>query len=110
MDSDKEEDEKAPPKDEEPKVETQGAPADALSKTPDELEEEKAALAAADADLSGLDEELAEKYINLYCTKQGCTRQYVNEWLGIIAAAELARGRVKETEFLLKWVNVFDAM
>ena len=56
------------------------------------------------------DEELAEKYINLYCTKQGCTRQYVNEWLGIIAAAELARGRVKETEFLLKWVNVFDAM
>ena len=56
------------------------------------------------------DEELAEKYINLYCTKQGCTRQYVNDWLGIIAAAELARGRVKETEFLLKWVNVFDAM
>ncbi len=56
------------------------------------------------------EKELAEKYINLYCTKQGCTRQYVNEWLGIIAAAELARGRVKETEFLLKWVNVFDAM
>lgn len=56
------------------------------------------------------DDALAEKYINLYCTKQGCTRQYVHDWLGIVSAAELARGRVKDTEFLLKWVNVFDAM
>lgn len=64
MDSDKKDDDKGLSKDEEPKVETQNAPADALSKTPDELEEEKAALAAADADLSGLDEEFAEKKLS----------------------------------------------
>lgn len=37
------------------------APADALSRTPEELEEEKAAQAAADTDLSGLDDEPEEK-------------------------------------------------
>lgn len=63
MDSGKKEDEKALPKDEEPKVETQDAPADALSKTPDELEEDRAARAAADTDLSGLDE-LPEKQLS----------------------------------------------
>jgi len=63
MDSDKKEDEKVAPKDEEPKVEAQDAPADALSKTPDELEEDRAARAAADTDLSGLDE-LPEKQLS----------------------------------------------
>ncbi len=63
MDSDKKEDDTALPKDEEPKVDTQGAPADALSRTPDELEEEKAARAAEDTDLSGLDE-LPEKKLS----------------------------------------------
>ena len=56
------------------------------------------------------EKELAEKYIAKYCEKQGCTREYVNEWMGIVAAAELARGRVHETEFLLRWVNVYDGM
>lgn len=61
MDPDKKPDENEPPKEAQPTVETQGAPADALSKTPDELEEEKAAQAAADTDLSGLGDELPEK-------------------------------------------------
>lgn len=48
----------------EPKVDVQATPADALSKTPDELEDEKAAQAAQDTDLSGLDGELPEKKIS----------------------------------------------
>ena len=64
MDSDKKDNEKDLPKDEQPTAESQKAPADALSKTPDELEEEKAAQAAADTDLSGLDEELPEKKLS----------------------------------------------
>lgn len=64
MDSDKKPDENELPKDEQPSVESQAAPADALSKTPDELEEEKVAKAAADADLSGLDGELPEKKLS----------------------------------------------
>jgi len=44
-------------KDEDVSASTDQAPADALSRTPDELEEEKAERAAADTDLSGLDEE-----------------------------------------------------
>ena len=64
MDSDKKPDEKDLPKDEKSSVDTQQAPADALSKTPDELDDEKAAQAAADTDLSGLDGELTEKKVS----------------------------------------------
>lgn len=64
MDSDKKPDENELPNEDQPKVDTQAAPADALSKTPDELEEEKATQAAEDTDLSGLDNELPEKKIS----------------------------------------------
>lgn len=45
-------------------VDNQQDPADALSRTPDDLEQEKAELAAADTDLSGLDDELPEKKLS----------------------------------------------
>lgn len=45
----------------EPTVDTQQGPADALSRTPEDLEEEKTAQAAADTDLSALDEEEPKK-------------------------------------------------
>ncbi len=64
MDSDKKPDEKELPKDEQSKVDTQATPADALSRTPDELEEEKANRAAEDTDLSGLDIDLPEKKVS----------------------------------------------
>lgn len=64
MDSDKKDD-KAPneekPTEAAPTAETQQDPADALSRTPDELDEERAAKAAADTDLSGLDGEPEKK-------------------------------------------------
>ena len=56
----------------------------------------------------GGETEFAEKYLKRYCECQGCTVAYVQSWCSIVAAAELARGRVHETDFLLTWVDVVD--
>lgn len=56
----------------------------------------------------GGERDFAEKYLDRYCELQGCSKTYVQSWLPIVAAAELARGRVNEMDFLLSWVNVVD--
>lgn len=56
------------------------------------------------------DDEIAERYINVYCEKQGCTRTYVDRWATIVAAAEMARGRVADKDFLMSMVDVVDYM
>lgn len=66
MDSDKKPDDKAAAEGGEPKVDTSQAPADALSRTPDELDADKAAQAASDTDLSGLDIDLPEKKVSAF--------------------------------------------
>lgn len=55
-----------PPKEDTSDTPKQTDPADALSRTPEELAEERAAQAAADTDLSGIDDELAEKPLPLF--------------------------------------------
>ena len=52
--------------------------------------------------------ELAEKYMNLYCEKSDTAKQYVQQWLPIVAASQSVKGNEKEREFLLSWVNVCD--
>lgn len=68
MDKDKKDtptsDEDVKPKDETSSADSQQDPADALSRTPDELEQERAERAAADTDLSGLDDEIPEKKVS----------------------------------------------
>lgn len=54
------------------------------------------------------EQELAEKYLHMYCEKQGCSVDYVHGWMSIVAAAELARGRVTEHDYLLSMVEVVD--
>lgn len=54
------------------------------------------------------DGDIAETYLDLYCKKALCTKQYVHDWMSIVAAAELARGRAGEKEFLLNWIDVAD--
>ena len=54
------------------------------------------------------EKEFAEKYLRRYVERQGCTMQYVQSWMSIVAAAELARGRVSERDFLMSWVDVVD--
>lgn len=69
---------------------------------------------AADAATSYLlfrmngEDELAERYLNLYCERAGADKHYVQSWLSIVAAAELARGRVAKKDLLLSMVNVVD--
>ncbi len=50
----------------------------------------------------------AEKYIDLYCEKSDTAKQYVKRWIPIVAAAELAKNKAEEKDFLLGWVNILD--
>ncbi len=53
-------------------------------------------------------DDIAEKYIKLFCEKTDTARQYINEWLPIVAASQSVKGKPEEREFLLSWVNVCD--
>lgn len=52
--------------------------------------------------------EIADTYMKRYVELQGCSMAYVQNWLSIIAAAELARGRVADQDYLLSLVDVVD--
>ncbi len=56
-----------------------------------------------DGDLDG-----AEKYLNLFCSKTGTPKQYVQKWMPIVAASQSVKGKTQEREFLLSWANVVD--
>ena len=53
-------------------------------------------------------DDIAEKYMKLFCEKTDTARQYVTEWLPIVAASQSVKGKPEEREFLLSWVNVCD--
>lgn len=57
--------------------------------------------------LSG-QKDLAEKYLKLYCFKSDTARQYINNWMPIVAASQSVKGNPEERELLLSWANVFD--
>lgn len=52
--------------------------------------------------------ELADKYLKLFCTKSNTAKQYVQHWLPIVAASQMAKGVDDEKEFLMKWVDVVE--
>lgn len=52
--------------------------------------------------------ELADKYLKLFCTKSDTAIQYVQQWLPIVAASQLVKGKPGEKEFLTKWIDVVD--
>lgn len=54
--------------------------------------------------------EMAEKYITLFCEKSGEDRQYVYEWLPLIAACCLNEKHLSENEkaVLYSWLDVVD--
>ena len=35
-------------------------------------------------------------------------KQYVSQWLPIVAASQLVKQNPQEKEFLMRWVSVFD--
>lgn len=53
-------------------------------------------------------EQLAEKYLNLFCKKSDTAKQYVQKWLPIVAASQSVKGKPEEKELLAKWVGVVD--
>ena len=54
------------------------------------------------------DEALADQYLDLFCKKSDTAKQYVQQWLPIVAASQSVKGKPEEREFLLNWVNVVD--
>ncbi len=53
-------------------------------------------------------DELANKYLDLFCKKTDTAKQYVQQWLPIVAASQSVKGKDEEREFLLNWVNVIE--
>ena len=53
-------------------------------------------------------EDIAKKYMDLFCKKSDTARQYIQKWLPIVAASQSVKGKEKEREFLLSWVDVVD--
>lgn len=53
-------------------------------------------------------QEKADKYMNLFCKKTSTDKRYVQQWLPLVAAAQLTKKRPEEAELLNKWLNVFD--
>ena len=50
----------------------------------------------------------ANEYLDLFCTKSGIEKKYVQKWMPIVAASQSVKGNAAEREFLLTWVNVVD--
>lgn len=53
-------------------------------------------------------QETADKYLDLFCKKSDTAKQYVQQWLPIVAASQSVKGKPEEKDFLLKWVNVVE--
>ena len=54
------------------------------------------------------DPEGAKIYLDMFCRKSDTAKQYVQKWTPIVAASQSVKGKEKELEFLLSWVNVVD--
>ena len=54
------------------------------------------------------EEELAQKYLKLYCKKSDTAIQYVQRWIPIVAAARLSKSKPEEEQFLRSWIDVVD--
>lgn len=52
--------------------------------------------------------EAAELYLDGFCKKSKTAKKYVQAWLPIVAAAQLAYDKPEEKDLLLKWIDVVD--
>ena len=57
--------------------------------------------------LKGQDE-IAEKYLNLFCRETDTAKQYVQRWMPIVACTQSVKNKENEAEFLDRWVNVVE--
>ena len=54
------------------------------------------------------EDELAEKYLKLFCDKGDTAKQSIQKWLPIVAASQLVKEKPEQKEFLLRWTAVVD--
>jgi aminoglycoside phosphotransferase (APT) family kinase protein len=52
--------------------------------------------------------DLAEKYLSSFCKKSDTARQYVDKWIAIVAASQIAKAKPEEKEILLQWANIVE--
>ena len=69
--------------------------------------------ASADAAMTYLlfalkDQKKADLYMNIFCKKSDTARQYVEQWLPIVAASQLEKNNELEKDFLMRWIDVVD--
>ena len=53
-------------------------------------------------------QDVADKYLNLFCEKSGTEKKYVQKWLPIVAASQSVKGKPEERDFLHGWIDVVD--
>lgn len=51
------------------------------------------------------DDATAEEYLKLFCQKSGAVRQYVEEWIPVMAASQSVKGKLEERQMLLQLVE-----
>ena len=54
------------------------------------------------------DKTMADMYIDMFCSKSDTAKQYVQQWLPIVAASQLVKKKPEESDFLKSWVDVVD--
>lgn len=52
--------------------------------------------------------DVAEKYLDLFSEMSGISKENIQRWIPIVAAAQMSKGREEEQEFLHKWVDILD--
>lgn len=52
--------------------------------------------------------EIAERYMDCFCKKTATDKKYVQNWLPIVAAAQLGKNKPEEKELLSRWADVVD--
>lgn len=69
--------------------------------------------ASADAAMTYLlfalkNQDAADTYMKVFCKKSDTAMQYVQQWLPIVAAAQLTKDNELEKDFLMRWIDVID--
>ena len=52
--------------------------------------------------------ELAEKYLNIFSKESNIEISYIQRWIPIVAATQMTKGKEEEQEFLKKWIDIVD--
>ena len=52
--------------------------------------------------------DLAEKYLDLFSLRSGISKGNIQRWIPIVAATQKTKGIEEEQEFLSRWIDVID--